>query len=172
MNQRDYNVEIPQEGKPWEGMGLLGSTPIAKVKNYRAMIEFFGGSDQTAKNIEDADCVKDSPEYEWYEESKHKETLVRRIVDCLLTGYELDRTIHFDNYGNAVYWLYGDPIIIITQADYLSLVEEAEVEAEKLWSELMQIAIDSYDPAPRLQETMDEIKYKCQGTSAKNIYRR
>lgn len=32
MRVEDYNVEIPQDGETWEGMGALGTTPIANAK--------------------------------------------------------------------------------------------------------------------------------------------
>lgn len=173
MNVEEYNVEIPQGGDVWEGLRALGSTPIAKVENYRVMIDAMCATDEYAKNNDGAIiCAVDTPEYERYEESKHKEQIVKAMIDCLLTGYELDKTIHFDNEMNIVYHIHGDPIVCITQADYQTLAEEAETQSEKLWSELMHIAAESYEPASRLFEIMDEVTYRCQGTSAKNIYKR
>ena len=38
MKKEEYNVEIPQDGETWEGMGALGTTPIANAENYRIKI--------------------------------------------------------------------------------------------------------------------------------------
>ena len=35
MKIEEYNVEIPQDGETWEGMGALGTTPVDNAENYR-----------------------------------------------------------------------------------------------------------------------------------------
>lgn len=35
MKIEEYNVEIPQDGETWDGMGALGTTPVDNAKNYR-----------------------------------------------------------------------------------------------------------------------------------------
>jgi hypothetical protein len=37
-----------------------------------------------------------------YDEKYHKEKLIKYTLDCLITGYEMDRDLWMDNQGNSI----------------------------------------------------------------------
>lgn len=138
MKIEDYNVEIPQNGETWEGMGALGTTPIVNAENYRIMIESLCAFDERSKSNWDVRNDDKPLGYEWYDESKHQDMLVKVMTGCLLNGDILDVTTHFDNEMNHVHTIFGNPIINIKDADYKALWDKANIRAEEIWIDIIE----------------------------------
>lgn len=61
--------------------------------------------DNNPKNSEINSTLCDIEDFEWYDESKHK-IIIIIIISHLITGYEIDKTLFFDNYMNNYYEIY------------------------------------------------------------------
>lgn len=138
MKIEDYNVEIPQDGETWEGVGALGTTLVTNAENYRVMIESLCAADERSKSnwvVRNDDIPLG---YEWYDEYKHQDMLVKVMTGCILNGDILDVTTHFDNEMNLVHSIFGNPIINIKDDDYKALWDKANIRAEKIWIEIIE----------------------------------
>lgn len=83
-------------------------------------------TDNNPKNsvINSTSC--DIEDFEWYDENKHKIIIINIIISHLITGYEIDKSLFFDNYMNSYYEIYcGKGSIKISYENYIKLYNEA-----------------------------------------------